>query len=365
MTLHRIFLIFLVVFAASSFSFAQNSKLKILEKPLPERPQNYETLDIQGTIVLHIQFLDFGEIGEVTAVKELSGLTERAVAAAKKIRFEPERIDGKPVTVSRNIEYYYSWNGGWRFPSEDGELKPADPADAGKADGIVAKAIKLVGGDRYLKAATQVSRGKFSNIKEGAVVSFQSFVDAIAFPDRERTEFKGDGSRMTQVNTGETGWIFDGDQELIKVQTPLQIENFKRGQRTSLDNLLRGYWKGMADLRFIGTRPSSLGRRNNVVSLTYKDGFTVEFEFAANDGTPQKATYKQEREGEETVTEEDRYAQFVEVDGIKVPFIIDRFTSGKQSSRINYESVEFNVKLPEAVFAKPASVKEAKKDLKY
>ena len=35
-----------------------------------------------------------------------------------------------------------------------------------------------------------------------------------------------------------------GDQEVIKVQNADQIAGFKRGIRTSLDNLLRGYWKG-------------------------------------------------------------------------------------------------------------------------
>ncbi len=362
---YRAFVIVFILTAASAVSLAQDSKLKILEKPLPERPQNYSSLDVQGSAVLRVQFLDFGEIGEVVVVKELpSGLTEKAVAAAKKIKFEPEKKDGKPVTVERTVEYLYSWNGGWRFPAENPDFRPAAPGDTGKAEAIVAKALQNVGGDRYLKVATQVSRGKFSVIKDGVVVSFQSFVDAIQFPDRERTEFKGGGSKMTQVNTGNTGWIYDGDQELIKVQTPVQIENFKRGQRTSLDNLLRGYWKGSADLAYVGTRPSTLGRRNDVIRLTYKDGFAVEFEFATQDGMPQKAIYKQEHEGEEPVIEEDRYAQFVEVDGVKTPFIIDRFTGGKQSSRINYESVEYNKPLSDAVFAKPANVKDARKDIK-
>ena len=64
------------------------------------------------------------------------------------------------------------------------------------------------------------------------------------------------------------------------------------------------------------------------------------------------------------VTEEDRYAQFVDVQGVRTPFIIDRFTNKQHSSRINYESVEYNKAVPDAIFAKPASPKEAKKELK-
>ena len=44
--------------------------------------------------------------------------------------------------------------------------------------------------------------------------------------------------------------------------------------------------------------------------------------------------------------------------------LIDRLTDGQQSSRINYESVEFNKKIPDSIFSRPANVKEMKKDLK-
>ncbi len=233
------------------------------------------------------------------------------------------------------------------------------------ADAIVAKAVQVLGGDRYLQVKSQVGRGKFSVIKEGTVISFQSFVDAIVFPDKERTEFKSSGVKTVQVNTGDTGWVYDGEQELVKVQNEVQVENFKRGLRTSLDNLLRGYWKGQAELTYVGRRPATLGKRNDVVLLTYKDGFAVEFEFA-DDGTPQKAIHKQQTaEGEEPVTEEDHYALFVDVKGVKVPFIIDRFTNGAQTSRINYDSIEINKQLSDSIFAKPATPKDAKKDVKF
>ena len=101
-----------------------------------------------------------------------------------------------------------------------------------------------------------------------------------------------------------------------------------------------------------------------MVKLAYKDGLNVEFEFSADDGMPQKAIYKTTNADGEETTEEDRYAQFVDVNGVRTPYIIDRFTNGKPSSRINYESVEFNRQIPESVFVKPANAKEAKKDLK-
>ena len=85
----------------------------------------------------------------------------------------------------------------------------------------------------------------------------------------------------------------------------------------------------------------------------------------AFDGLPQKAIYRRTDADGEEIKEEDRYAQFIEVGGIRSPFIVDRFTNGKPSSRINYESLEFNKTFPESIFAKPATPKDAKKEIKY
>lgn len=233
-----------------------------------------------------------------------------------------------------------------------------------KATAIITKAVQTLGGDRYLQVKSQIGRGKFSVIKENAVASFQTFVDVIVFPDKERTEFKVGGSKTVQTNTGNIGWVYDGDQGLIKVQDEKQVANFKTGIRTSLDNLLRGYWKNEAELTYVGRRPATLGKRNDVVKLTYKDGFAVEFEFAADDGLPAKAIYKQFNADGEEIKEEDRYAQFVDINGVKAPFIIDRFTNGAHSSRINYLSIELNKSIPDAVFVKPSNPKDLKKDLK-
>ena len=200
-------------------------------------------------------------------------------------------------------------------------------------------------------------------MRDGQVFSFQSFVDVIVFPDKERTEFKGGGGKTIQTNFGGAGWIYDGAAEVLNDQSERQIENFQQGVRVSLDNLLRGYWREKgAKLEYVGKRQARIGYRNDVVKLTFEDGFAVEFEFSA-DGTPSKSVYKRSN-SEEEIVEEDRYAQFVEIQGIKTPFIIDHFSNGKQTSRINFETIEFNKPIPDSIFSKPANMKDLKKDLK-
>ncbi len=245
-------------------------------------------------------------------------------------------------------------------------VNPADVvgqrAEEPDPETILKKAVDFVGGEKYLNAKNQVSRGKFSVIRDGAVISFQSFHDVIVFPDTERTEFKAGKIVTVQTNTGDTGWIFDGNLDKISDQTEEQVANFKRGMRVSLDNLLRGHWRGKATLGYVGRRPASLGKRNDVLRLTYEDGFAVEFEIA-DDGTPMKAISKRLNPDGEEIIEEDRYAQFIENGGIRSPFIIDRVNNGVQMSRINYQSIEFNSRIPENYFSNPATAKDLKKSL--
>jgi hypothetical protein len=233
-----------------------------------------------------------------------------------------------------------------------------------KAEAVLKKAVETMGGDNYLQVKTQIGRGKFSLMREGMTGSFQSFVDVIVYPDKERTEFKALGTKTVQTNTGDAGWTYDGEAQVVNVQSESQIKDFKRGMNTNLDNLLRGHWRGKAVLSYVGRREATVGKRNEVIKLTFDDdGFTVEFEFSA-EGLPVKAIYKRANpEGVES-KEEDRYAQFVDVQGIKTPFIIDHFSGGRHVSRINYETIEYNKAVPDSIFAKPGSPKELKKDLK-
>src|SRR5690606_11106941 len=155
---------------------------------------------------------------------------------------------------------------------------------------------------------------------------------------------------------------YDGASEMVRDQSEEQIANFDHGVRGSLDTLLRGDWRGRAELRHIGRRQATLGKRNDVLLLTYDDGFAVEFEIA-DDGTPVKAIRRSVNEAGEETVHEDRYAQFVDIGGIRAPYIVDRFTNGVHMSRINFQKIEFNKPVSDSLFQKPSSVKELKRSL--
>ena len=243
-------------------------------------------------------------------------------------------------------------------------------ADA-KVEAIVNHAIEVLGGNNYLNVKTTIGRGFFTTFVDGMSQVPSRFVDYIAYPDRERTEFSAGGIRSIQTNTGETGWIFDGANKALSDMKAPQVEGFKRAMRTSVENLLHGWWrKEGAKLTYAGRREAGVGKRNETVRLTYPDGFWIEYEFGARDGLPAKIIYKRSRtkadtdEIEET-TEEDRLAKPITISGVTAPWVIDHYINGVQTSRVAYESVVYNQPLPDLLFAKPANIKAAAKEFKF
>jgi hypothetical protein len=231
-----------------------------------------------------------------------------------------------------------------------------------KAEQIVQQAVAALGGPAYLNVKTVTGRGLYTpyNNENGAGLPSE-FVDMIAWPDRERTEFRSSLGRLIQVNTGETGWLFENKLKTFKDVTPAQAADFKTYIRSTLDNLLRGFWrKEGAALSYAGRREAGLGKRNEVVKLTYKDGFEIEYEFGAKDFLPAKSIHRKLNAEGVLAREEDRFAQFLNVGGVLFPFVIDHFREDKQASRVNYQAVEFNRPLPDELFAKPANAKAVK-----
>lgn len=372
-SLSKILLIFTLIFSFTFVLSAQSSRtgrmninktttdkpLKILSQPAPQLTKEQREIikELKKEVIrLEVEFLDIGLVGAVNSLDVLPDeINEVLIKAAQEIKFEPEVKDGKRIDSIKIIEYSFK-------PKDISEIKTS-PESAKKARLVLDKAVKALGGQKYLNIKTQIGEGKFSILRNGRNVSFQSFLDVIVYPNKERTDFKSGGSKLIQTNYGDKGWVFDETLETLEDQTESQVENFRRSMRINPVNFLRGAWSDEAVLSYVGRRQASLGKRNDVVKLTFEDGFEVEFEFS-DKGLPKKAIYKRiDSEGRE-IKEENRFAQFVNIQGIKTPFIIDHFTNGVHTSRVNYESVEYNKTVPNSIFNKPENMKAAKKKLK-
>ncbi len=85
------------------------SAFKILAKPRATYTDEARTNNVQGSVLVKVTLLASGQVGNVTVVRGLpNGLSERAIAAAKQIRFEPKKINGVPVSVTQTFEYTFS-----------------------------------------------------------------------------------------------------------------------------------------------------------------------------------------------------------------------------------------------------------------
>ena len=84
-------------------------RARVLSKPEPQYTEDARRNLVMGTVVLRVVFSRTGEVTNIRAIHALPfGLTERAIAAARQIRFHPATRDGRPVNVIMQLEYNFN-----------------------------------------------------------------------------------------------------------------------------------------------------------------------------------------------------------------------------------------------------------------
>lgn len=82
---------------------------KILAKPRANYTDAARQNQVQGTVTLRVTFLASGQIGSISPVSGLPyGLTEQAIAAARSIKFEPQKVDGVGKSVTKQVQYSFT-----------------------------------------------------------------------------------------------------------------------------------------------------------------------------------------------------------------------------------------------------------------
>ncbi len=86
-----------------------SSKARVLSKPEPTYTEEARKNQITGTVVLRAVFTSGGQVTNIRAVQGLpNGLTERAIAAARLIKFVPATKEGRPVSMYIQLEYNFN-----------------------------------------------------------------------------------------------------------------------------------------------------------------------------------------------------------------------------------------------------------------
>ena len=86
-----------------------DQKARILFKPEPQYTEEARQNQLSGTVMLRVVFSSEGQVDQIRAVRSLPfGLTERAIAAARQIKFVPAMKDGHAVSVHMQLEYNFN-----------------------------------------------------------------------------------------------------------------------------------------------------------------------------------------------------------------------------------------------------------------
>jgi TonB family protein len=85
------------------------TRARVLLKPEPQYTEQARRDGITGTVILRVVFSRSGEITNIHAMQSLAGgLTEKAITAARQIRFLPATRNGQPVSMYMQLEYNFN-----------------------------------------------------------------------------------------------------------------------------------------------------------------------------------------------------------------------------------------------------------------
>ena len=86
-----------------------DQRVRILEKPEPGYTEAARRNETNGTVVLSVVFTASGQVTDIKVIHGLpDGLSELAVAAAKRIKFKPAMIYGRAVSTYMQLEYNFN-----------------------------------------------------------------------------------------------------------------------------------------------------------------------------------------------------------------------------------------------------------------
>ena len=86
-----------------------DKKLKLTEHPEPEYPAGANQKRLRGLVILRAVFASDGKVKNIEVLRDLpGGFTEKAIEAAKKIKFIPATKDGRFVSMWMQLEYNFN-----------------------------------------------------------------------------------------------------------------------------------------------------------------------------------------------------------------------------------------------------------------
>jgi hypothetical protein len=221
--------------------------------------------------------------------------------------------------------------------------------------------IQALGGQVFLEAKDQKTSGRFYNFKRDQIASADVFTDYIKFPDMERTEFGKEKQKTVRINRGNEGWVVQpgvkkGESD-VQAQSPADTERFVTNFKTSFDYMLR----------FVVNTPQSSVLSAGTEIVDFKRTDVLEIRDPKKnllrifiDRETHLPVKTQTRLTGESVVHEDVLANWHKFDGVMTPLMLVRFENGVKQMEVRTETVEYNLKLADSLFAPPEKATSSK-----
>lgn len=217
-------------------------------------------------------------------------------------------------------------------------------------DEIIAKNIQAHGGTANLKAVQSMRvTGSFE------VSEFQaSFTQVFKRPMKVRLDATVNGLTLTQAYDGQNGWQivpFTGNNN----PEPMAGDDLKRiREEADFDGPLLDYNKKGNTVEFVGKEKTD-GTDTYHLKVTLKGGDVRNLYIDSNTFLTAKTLFKTTVQGTE-VELETKFADFRDVQGVKIPFSIEQHAVDGQipAQKISFQKVDVNTTVEDSLFKMPA-----------
>jgi len=209
------------------------------------------------------------------------------------------------------------------------------------ADDVVAKNLAAKGGVEKLRAITTVKMTGSLKSPSG-VTAITTWAKRPSFMRRDNVN---DGQTFVMAFDGKTLWQIN---PLISprprdMPAPPEAEDF--------DSLLLDYKEKGRTVELVGTEPVQ-GINMHRLRVTDKNGQIRDIYINAETMLESKAVVQVEQGGRKAIVTTE-FSNYKTIDGISVPMHVRQVLNGKPLTEVTYDRVEFNIAIPDSMFAKP------------
>ena len=209
------------------------------------------------------------------------------------------------------------------------------------ADDVVAKNLAAKGGVEKLRAITTVKMTGSLKSPSG-VTAITTWAKRPSFMRRDNVN---DGQTFVMAFDGKTLWQIN---PLISprprdMPAPPEAEDF--------DSLLLDYKEKGRTVELVGTEPVQ-GINMHRLRVTDKNGQIRDIYINAETMLESKAVVQVEQGGRKAIVTTE-FSNYKTIDGISVPMHVRQVLNGKPLTEVSYDRVEFNIAIPDSMFAKP------------